>query len=82
LTLDIYKYLKRLSNSGLTSKNVKAYLLDKYYKIMTKLKLNQIGIDARKEWLINNSRCSEVLDSEFYYQMFPSLDMVLFDIDK
>jgi hypothetical protein len=44
------------------------------------LKLNQDVIDARKEWLVSNSRCSEVLDSEFYYQLFPSLDFTVLDI--
>jgi len=67
LTEEIYKYLKRLSPCNLSPKNVKTYLLDKYFEVMTKLKVNSIGIEARKEWLISNSRCSEVLDSEFYY---------------
>jgi hypothetical protein len=31
---------------------------------------------------LSNSRCSEILDSEFYYQMLPSLDMCLFEIDN
>ena len=39
------------------------------------------GIKARKDWLINNSRCCEVLESEFFYQTFPSLDMAFYDID-
>ena len=49
---------------------------------MVKIKANKAGIVARKEWLIANSRCSEVLDSEFYYQMMPSLDICLFDISS
>ena len=48
---------------------------------MTKVKPNKTGIDARKEWLIANSRCSEILDSEFYYQMLPSLDICLFEVN-
>jgi hypothetical protein len=48
---------------------------------MTKVKLNPQAIQARKEWLSNNSRCSEVLDSEFFYQLLPSLDCGFFDID-
>ena len=49
---------------------------------MTKIKINKVGIKARKEWLVANSRCSEILDSEFYYQMTPSLDICLFNIDS
>ena len=47
---------------------------------MMKVKTCKAGIEARKDWLIANSRCSEILDSEFYYQMLPSLDMCLFEI--
>ena len=49
------------------SKTVKNYLLDKYFKVITKIKPSKIALAARKEWLLSNSRCSEVLDSEFYY---------------
>ena len=59
---------------------MKATLLDKYFTVLTKLKVNQEVVAARKEWLIQNSRCSEVLDSEFYYQVFPSLDFTVLDI--
>ena len=31
--------------------------------------------------MLANSRCSEILDSEFYYQLLPSLDTCLFDVD-
>ncbi len=31
---------------------------------------------------MNNSRCSEVLDSEFYYQVFPSLDLAIYDVNQ
>ena len=31
---------------------------------------------------MENFRSSEVLDSEFYYQTFPSLDFAIFDIDE
>ena len=50
--------------------------------MLTKVKVNKVSLEARKEWLKNNSRCSEVLDSEFYYQVLPSLDLVIFDIDN
>ena len=76
----LYKHLKETKT--LSSKSLKAYLLEKYYKVLTKVKPNRIGLEARKEWLISNSRHSEVLDSEFYYQMLPSLDMAVFDIDQ
>ena len=48
---------------------------------MTKLKPNKVCLAARKEWLQSNSRCSEILDSEFYYQMIPSLDICLYHIN-
>ena len=76
----IYKYLKE--NKNLEKKNIKVHLLDKYYKVLTKLKLNKLALNARREWIINNSRCSEFLDSEFYYQVFPSLDMAIFEVDQ
>lgn len=76
----IYKYLKE--NKNISSKTIKNYLLEKYFKVLTKVKPNKLGLEARKEWLQKNSKCSEVLDSEFYYQMLPSLDMCVFDIDN
>ncbi|CDW89156.1 UNKNOWN [Stylonychia lemnae] len=76
----IYKYLKE--NKTLVSKNIKSYLLEKYFKVITRIKPNKLALAARREWLINNSRCSEIIDSEFYYQMIPSLDMAIFDIDQ
>ena len=49
---------------------------------MTKLKICKEAVAARKEWLLANSRCSEILDSEFYYQMVPSLDVSLYQINN
>lgn len=50
--------------------------------MLTKVKLNKFAVAARKDWLVSNSRCSEILDSEFYYQLLPSLDMAVYDIDR
>ena len=61
---------------------MKSELLDRFYKVLTKVKVNRVALEARRQWLISNSRCSEVLDSEFYYQVFPSLDMAVFDVDQ
>jgi hypothetical protein len=63
----LLKQLRKSESQILSSKVVKEAILDKFYRVMTKLKVNKVSIEARKKWLINNSRCSEVLDSEFYY---------------
>ena len=79
----IYRYLRENSkNMEEVSKTVKNYLLDKYFKVLTKVKTSKVALAARREWLLSNSRCSEVLDSEFYYQMLPSLDMAVFEVDQ
>jgi hypothetical protein len=49
---------------------------------MTKIELNLDAVAARKDWLVNNSRCCEVLESEFFYQLTPSLDFGMYDIDQ
>jgi len=48
---------------------------------LIKVKANKLALKARKIWLKGKDRGAEILDSEFYYQLFPSLDMLLFDID-
>lgn len=66
----------------LQRKFVKSQLMDDFYKCVTKIKVCKESIAARKEWLIQNSRCSEILDSEFYYQMLPSVDFCLYKIEN
>lgn len=79
----IHKHLKDAKKTGdLNPKTLKRLFYDKYYTVLTKLKLNQAGLEARKDWLKSNSRCSEVLDSEFYYQVLPSLDLAVFDVKQ
>ncbi len=78
----IYKDLRDNRKSFSEAKKLKDHLTDKYYRVLTKVKLNKIAVASRKDWLVNNSRCSEILDSEFYYQMLPSLDMAVYDIDQ
>ena len=46
------------------------------------MEINEDGLRARKEWLVANSRCCEVLESEFFYQLFPSLDMAMYNLDQ
>ena len=38
------------------------------------------SLRARKEWILENSRCCEVLDSEFFYQVKPTLDIALLTV--
>lgn len=57
-------------------------LKNRFYQVMTSLEINKAGVKARKEWLIDNSRCCEVLESEFFYQIHPSLDMAVYEIDN
>jgi len=45
---------------------IKNQLLDDFHRCSIKLKPCKEAIQARKEWLTSNSRCSEILDSEFY----------------
>ena len=63
-------------------KKVEMELISRFYQVMTTLEINVSGLLARKEWLINNSRCCEVLESEFFYQLHPSLDMAMYEIDN
>jgi len=63
-------------------KKIKTQLLDDFFRCVTLLSPEITSIQARKEYLQQNSRCSELLDSEFYYQMLPSLDFCLFKIDS
>lgn len=84
--LDLLKPLNNILHQmvkmgQITKQRVKSQLLDDFVRCMTKLKTNKVGIEARKEWLQANSRCSEILDSEFYYQTIPSLDICLYHID-
>ena len=74
--------LNELKNEGLTRKRVKAQILDDFQRCCVNLRVCSEALQARKEWLLSNSRCSEILDSEFYYQALPSLDMCLFNIDN
>ena len=48
---------------------------------MCKIKVSKEAVSARKEWLLANSRFGEILDSDFYYQMIPSLDVCLYHIN-
>jgi hypothetical protein len=63
-------------------KKIEVELCDRFYTVLTPIEINQDGLVARKEWLISNSRCCEVLESEFFYQLFPSLDMAMYDVDQ
>lgn len=42
-------------------------LCDKFSSVMIPLSLNDIALNARKEWLEENSKSCEVLESEFFY---------------
>ena len=42
-------------------------LTDKFYNVLTPLMMLEESLRARKEWILENSRCCEVLDSEFFY---------------
>ena len=66
----------------LDRKKIKNQLLDDFHRCSIKLKPCKEAIQARKEWLTSNSRCSEILDSEFYNQMLPSLDICLYEISN
>lgn len=46
---------------------------------MVRLKVNKVGLAARKEWLSANSRSSELLDQEFYQQPYPSLNFCVLE---
>jgi hypothetical protein len=77
----INKYLEDYLGD-FSREKVELDLINRFYQVMVKIKINQEGVLARKEWLINNSRCCEVLESEFFYQLFPSLDFALYDLDQ
>ena len=44
----------------------RAHLKVELSRSAVRLKLNKVGVAARKEWLTSNCRSAEVLDQEFY----------------
>ena len=61
----------------LTRDNVKAFL---EASALTKIKIMKEWSKARKAWLKTNFKSAELLDSEFYNQVFPSVDIAFSDI--
>ena len=67
-----------LKNScKLTRETVQMYLES---SALTKIKIMKEWIKARKDWLKTNFKSAELLDSEFYNQVFPSIDIAFSDI--
>ena len=47
---------------------------------VTKIKLIKDSVKARKRWLKLNFKSGDILDSEFYEQVHPSINMAISDI--
>ena len=67
-----------LKNSWkLSRESVQMYLES---SALTKIKIMKEWVKARKDWLKTNFKSAELLDSEFYNQVFPSVDIAFSDI--
>lgn len=83
--LDLVNHIEQLLkeySDDLSRETIETDLETNFFTVMKKLAIKPEALAARKEWLIGNSRCCEVLESEFFYQVIPSLDFALFDIDQ
>jgi hypothetical protein len=84
-SFDQKDYISELRSQWNALKHSRQLTRDKVQEYMenselTKIKIMKDCIRARRNWLKTNFKSSELLDSEFYDQIFPSVDIAFSDI--